>query len=89
MIDLFGIAEPAPIFNVLPILVAGILFGLAMDYEVFLVSGMREKYVHSGCPKDAILHGIASFIFAEDTIVKSMGLASLKARCLIIIEIKS
>ena len=32
----------------LPILLMGILFGLAMDYEVFLVSRMREEYVHGG-----------------------------------------
>lgn len=41
LIDLFGIPEPAPVLNFLPVLVAGILFGLAMDYEVFLVSGIR------------------------------------------------
>lgn len=92
-IGLFGIPEPAPVLNFLPVLVAGILFGLAMDYEVFLVSGMREHYVHHRHPNKAILFGLknsgkivtaaglimvsvfASFIFAEDTIVKSMGLA--------------
>ena len=36
----------------LPILLIGLLFGLAMDYEVFLVSGMREEYVH-GAPRPA------------------------------------
>ncbi|MBB6634546.1 MMPL family transporter [Cohnella thailandensis] len=93
MAGFFGIAEPAPVLNFLPVLVAGILFGLAMDYEVFLVSAMREKFVHENHPRKAILYGIksngrvvlaaglimvtvfASFIFAEDTIVKSMGLA--------------
>ena len=38
--------RPDPSF--LPILLIGILFGLAMDYEVFLVSRMRERFVHTG-----------------------------------------
>ena len=37
-----GVARPAPIISLMPILVIGILFGLAMDYQVFLVSRMRE-----------------------------------------------
>ncbi|WP_290428401.1 MMPL family transporter [Agromyces larvae] len=39
--------EPGPILSFLPILLMAVLFGLAMDYEVFLVSGMREEYVRS------------------------------------------
>jgi RND superfamily putative drug exporter len=41
----------------LPILLIGILFGLAMDYEVFLVSRMRESFAHTGRPRDAIVEG--------------------------------
>ena len=37
---------PGPVISFLPILLMGMLFGLAMDYEVFLVSRMREEYVH-------------------------------------------
>ena len=37
--------EPGPILSFLPILLMAVLFGLAMDYEVFLVSGMREEFV--------------------------------------------
>jgi RND superfamily putative drug exporter len=37
---------PGPILSFMPVLLMAILFGLAMDYEVFLVSGMREAYVH-------------------------------------------
>ena len=48
----FGIFAPGPILSFLPILVTGILFGLAMDYQFFLVSGMHEEYMH-GNPKDA------------------------------------
>ena len=41
-----GCDTPAPIISFLPILLIGVLFGLAMDYQVFMVSGMREAYVH-------------------------------------------
>jgi RND superfamily putative drug exporter len=43
---LFGIASPQPVLSFLPIILLGVLFGLAMDYEVFLVSRMREEYAH-------------------------------------------
>jgi RND superfamily putative drug exporter len=39
----FGVAKPGPILSFLPIILLGILFGLAMDYEVFLESRMREE----------------------------------------------
>ena len=42
----FGVHDPGPMLNFLPIILVGILFGLAMDYQLFLVSGMREAYVH-------------------------------------------
>jgi RND superfamily putative drug exporter len=45
---LFGVHTPAPIVSFLPVILVGVLFGLAMDYEVFLVSGMREAWVHDG-----------------------------------------
>lgn len=45
--SIFGVHTPAPIISFLPILLVGVLFGLAMDYEVFLVSGMREAWAHS------------------------------------------
>ena len=41
-------AHSGTVLNFLPILLMGILFGLAMDYEVFLVARMREEYVHNG-----------------------------------------
>jgi putative drug exporter of the RND superfamily len=54
---LFDVSNPSPIVSFLPILLIGILFGLAMDYEVFLVSRMREAYVHGAKPRDAIVTG--------------------------------
>nr|WP_042198724.1 MMPL family transporter [Kibdelosporangium sp. MJ126-NF4]CEL23512.1 putative drug exporters of the RND superfamily [Kibdelosporangium sp. MJ126-NF4]CTQ89126.1 putative drug exporters of the RND superfamily [Kibdelosporangium sp. MJ126-NF4] len=56
--DLLGLSHGSPIISFLPILMTGILFGLAMDYEVFLVSGMREAYVHGDTPRDAVVDGL-------------------------------
>ena len=49
--------RPVPIISFMPIVVMGILFGLAMDYEVFLVSRMREEYVHTGDAKGSVIRG--------------------------------
>ena len=54
---LFGVHDPGAILAFLPILMIGILFGLAMDYQVFLVSGMREAYVHGKDAKTAVVAG--------------------------------
>jgi membrane protein YdfJ len=55
--DFLGVAQTGPIVSFLPILLIGILFGLAMDYEVFLVSRMREAFVHSGDAKESVVTG--------------------------------
>ncbi len=52
-------AVPGPILSFMPILLMAILFGLAMDYEVFLVSGMREAFIHGDAPKKAIVRGFS------------------------------
>src|SRR5690606_18571728 len=44
--DLFGVTTPSPIVSFVPIILIGVLFGLAMDYEVFLVSRMHERHQH-------------------------------------------
>ena len=44
--ELFGFDTGGPLVSFIPIMITGILFGLAMDYEVFLVSSMRESHVH-------------------------------------------
>jgi len=54
---LFGIHDPGPILSFLPILVVGVLFGLAMDYQLFLVSGMREAYAHGAPARLAVQRG--------------------------------
>ena len=55
--QLIGIDKPGPVLFLLPLLLTGILFGLAMDYEVFLVSRMREEFVHGDEPTEAVVHG--------------------------------
>ncbi|WOF23607.1 efflux RND transporter permease subunit [Microbacterium betulae] len=45
--DLLHVSRTGPVIAFMPIVVMGVLFGLAMDYEVFLVSRMREEFVHA------------------------------------------
>jgi RND superfamily putative drug exporter len=44
--------------SMLPIFMIGIVFGLAMDYQVFLVTRMREEYVHGAKPTEAVVVGV-------------------------------
>jgi len=45
--DLLHVTRTGPVISFMPIILMGVLFGLAMDYEVFLVSRMREDFVHT------------------------------------------
>ncbi|QDP94658.1 MMPL family transporter [Microlunatus elymi] len=58
--DLLNVDSQGPVLSFLPIVLMGILFGLAMDYEVFLVSRIREDYVHGGDAQRAIRTGFIS-----------------------------
>ncbi|MCC2030215.1 MMPL family transporter [Microbacterium sp. YMB-B2] len=53
MADLLHVAKVAPIISFMPIILMGVLFGLAMDYQVFLVSRMREDFVHDPAARSA------------------------------------
>ena len=55
--DLLGVPTTGPVISFLPVILIAVLFGLAMDYEVFLVSRMREEYVHGAEPRDAVVTG--------------------------------
>jgi RND superfamily putative drug exporter len=55
--DVLGLAHTGPVVSFLPIILIGVLFGLAMDYEVFLVSGMREEWVHTGVARRSVTDG--------------------------------
>ncbi|MHA7134727.1 MMPL family transporter [Oerskovia turbata] len=54
----FGVESPGPILNFLPTILVGILFGLAMDYMLFLGSGMREAYAHGAPARVAVVQGV-------------------------------
>lgn len=58
--DALNVGQTGSVISFLPIILMGVLFGLAMDYEVFLVSRIREDYVHNGDPHRAIENGFAS-----------------------------
>ncbi|OZF48873.1 hypothetical protein CH293_18415 [Rhodococcus sp. 14-2470-1b] len=55
--NLIGVDTQSPVIFILPLLLTGILFGLAMDYEVFLVSRMREAFVHGAPARQAVVVG--------------------------------
>ncbi|MFJ4080903.1 MMPL family transporter [Streptomyces iakyrus] len=54
-----GLGAAGPIESFVPILVVGIMFGLSMDYQVFLVSRMREEWAHTGDSHRAVRVGQA------------------------------
>jgi len=55
--EVIGVEQTGPIMSMMPIFMIGIVFGLAMDYEVFLVTGVREAYVHGAGPREAVVSG--------------------------------
>jgi RND superfamily putative drug exporter len=55
--SLFGFDTGGPLMSFMPIIVTGILYGLAMDYEVFLVSSMREAHIHGQVARQSVVHG--------------------------------
>ncbi|MEV7773778.1 MMPL family transporter [Kitasatospora sp. NPDC086791] len=55
--DLIGVEQTGPVMSMMPIFMIGVVFGLAMDYEVFLVTRIREGFVHGEQPDEAIVTG--------------------------------
>ncbi|MEN3362192.1 MAG: putative drug exporter of the superfamily [Mycobacteriales bacterium] len=55
--DLLGVKQTGPIISFLPIFLIGIVFGLAMDYQVFLVTRMREEHVLGADARQAVVAG--------------------------------
>lgn len=55
----FGVENPGAVLSFLPIILIGVLFGLAMDYQVFIASGMRESYMHGETAKHAVRSGFS------------------------------
>lgn len=56
--EVFDVHDPGPILSFMPTLLIGILFGLAMDYQLFIATGIREAYVHGDTARAAITHGV-------------------------------
>lgn len=54
---LVNLDHTGPLISFLPIILMGVLFGLSMDYEVFLMSRMKEEYIKTGDPHSAIIDG--------------------------------
>ncbi|MFI9363842.1 MMPL family transporter [Kitasatospora sp. NPDC053057] len=54
---LIGVEQTGPVMSMMPIFMIGVVFGLAMDYEVFLVTRIREGFVHGEQPGEAIVTG--------------------------------
>jgi RND superfamily putative drug exporter len=55
--ELLGVHNPGPILSFLPVILVGILFGLAMDYQLFLTTGMREAWAHGAPARLAVAQG--------------------------------
>ncbi len=73
--SVFDVHRTGPVFSFMPTLLIGILFGLAMDYQMFLVSGMHEASAHGARAIDAIKRGFthsARVVFAAGLIMVSV-----------------
>ena len=73
--ELTDVHDPGPIMNFLPSIAIGILFGLAMDYQLFLATGMREAFVHGKSAREAVNHGLMlsrSVVIAAASIMVSV-----------------
>ncbi|ROS23779.1 MMPL family transporter [Cellulomonas sp. PhB150] len=57
--DLIGLEATVPIVSFIPMFMFAILFGLSMDYEVFLLSRVREEYAATGSSTEAVVSGVA------------------------------
>ncbi|KND23605.1 MMPL family transporter [Streptomyces acidiscabies] len=73
--SLIGLDATAPVVSLLPIIITGVLYGLAMDYQMFLVTSIREAHVDGATALDATVTGFAragSVVLAAATIMVSV-----------------
>ena len=74
-IGLIGLDRTGPIESFVPPIAFAILFGLSMDYEVFLMSRIREEHIHGKVTKDAVRDGVAAIgrvVFAAAVIMSAV-----------------
>lgn len=57
--SLLGVDSGVPIVSFIPVMIFAILFGLSMDYNVFLLSRIHEAYNEGDGPRDSVVHGVA------------------------------
>ncbi len=84
---LFGVHDPGPILSFLPVILVGILFGLAMDYQLFLTTGMREAWAHGAAPRLAVAQGFRAgrtHVIAAAIIMVSMFSGFITSEAVII-----
>jgi len=58
--DVFGVNRPGPVESFLPVMLFAILFGLSMDYEVFLITRIHEEWIKSSDNRTAVRNGLAA-----------------------------
>jgi RND superfamily putative drug exporter len=76
--SLLGVGSNVPVVSFVPLMMFAILFGLSMDYNVFLLSRIREAYFEGDSPTESVVHGlsrIAKVILAAGLIMASVFLA--------------
>ena len=77
-LDLIGLDRVGPIESFVPPIAFAILFGLSMDYEVFLMSRIREEHIHGKSTKDAVSDGVGAIgkvVFAAAIIMSAVFIA--------------
>ena len=72
--ELIGLDATVPVVSFIPMFMFAVLFGLSMDYEVFILSRIRESYDKHGDTDEAVVSGIAgAYANAKEEIAKSLA----------------
>jgi putative drug exporter of the RND superfamily len=79
---LIGLDHTIPIVSYVPLMMFAILFGLSMDYEVFLMTHVRERWEISSDPHDAVIHGLAT----TARVITSAALIMVSVFCAFVIN---
>jgi putative drug exporter of the RND superfamily len=80
--NLIGLEHTIPIVSYVPLMMFAILFGLSMDYEVFLMTHVREQWKETEDPHEAVVHGLAS----TARVITSAALIMVSVFCAFVIN---